>query len=34
MDLRLAIVIMAGLFPVGLLIVALMPETKDQPLPE
>src|SRR5690606_27873295 len=34
MDLRLAIVIMAGLFPVGLLIVALMPETKVQPLPE
>ena len=34
MDLRLAIVIMAALFPVGLVIVSLMPETKDRPLPE
>lgn len=34
MDLRLAIVLMALLFPVGLAIVAMMPETKDQPLPE
>lgn len=33
MDLRLAIVVMALLFPVGLVIVSLMPETKDQPLP-
>lgn len=34
MDLRLAIVLMALLFPVGLLVVSLLPETKDQPLPE
>ena len=34
MDLRLAIVLMALLFPVGLIIVSLMPETKGQPLPE
>jgi len=33
MDLRLAIVLMAVLFPIGLLVVSLMPETKDQPLP-
>ncbi len=34
MDLRLAILLMAGLFPLGLVVVALMPETRDQPLPE
>jgi MFS family permease len=34
MDLRLAITLLALLFPVGLLIVWFMPETKDQPLPE
>lgn len=34
MDLRLAIVLMAVLFPVGLVVIGMMPETKDQPLPE
>jgi MFS family permease len=34
MDLRLAIMLMALLFPVGLLIVSQMPETRGQPLPE
>jgi MFS family permease len=34
MDLRLAIVLMALLFPIGLIVVSLMPETKDQPLPD
>lgn len=34
MDLRLAIVLMALLFPVGLIVVSLMPETRDQPLPD
>jgi MFS family permease len=32
MDLRLAIVLMALLFPVGLVVVGLLPETKDEPL--
>jgi MFS family permease len=34
MDLRLAIVLMALLFPLGLIVISAMPETKDQPLPE
>lgn len=34
MDLRLAIVLMAALFPIGLVIITMMPETKDQPLPQ
>ena len=34
MDLRLAIVLMATLFPVGLMVVAVMPETRGRPLPE
>lgn len=34
MDLRLAITLLALLFPIGILIVTFMPETKGQPLPE
>ena len=34
MDLRLAITLMGLLFPLGLLIIFFMPETKGQPLPE
>ena len=34
MDLRIAIVLMATLFPVGLMVVAVMPETRGRPLPE
>lgn len=34
MDLRLAITLMGLLFPLGLLIILFMPETKGQPLPE
>ncbi len=33
-DLRLAITLLALLFPLGLLIIIFLPETKDQPLPE
>jgi MFS family permease len=34
MDLREAITILGFLFPIGILIICFMPETKDQPLPE
>jgi MFS family permease len=34
MDLRLAIVLMALLFPLGLVVVSFLPETKDEPLPD
>jgi MFS family permease len=34
MDLRLAITLLGLLFPLGLLIIYFLPETKDQPLPE
>jgi MFS family permease len=34
MDLRLAITLLGLLYPLGLLIVLFMPETKDQPMPE
>lgn len=34
MDLRLAIVLMALLFPIGIIVVSFLPETKGQPLPE
>lgn len=34
MDLRLAITLLGSLFLFGLVIIAFMPETKDQPLPE
>ena len=34
MDLRLAISLLALLFPLGLVILLFLPETKDQPLPE
>jgi len=34
MDLRLAVTLLGFLFLLGLLIIAFMPETKDQPLPE
>jgi MFS family permease len=34
MDLRQAITILGFLFPLGLLVIYFMPETKDQPLPE
>jgi MFS family permease len=34
MDLRLAIVIMAALFPLGLVVLAFMPETRNRALPE
>jgi hypothetical protein len=33
-DLRLAITLLALLFPLGLVIIWFLPETKDQPLPE
>jgi hypothetical protein len=33
-NLRLAITLLGLLFLLGILIVSLMPETKDQPLPE
>jgi MFS family permease len=34
LELRHAIALLGGLFLVGLIVVALLPETKDQPLPE
>lgn len=34
MDLRLAITLLGLLFPLGLLVILFLPETKDQPLPE
>jgi len=34
MDLRLAITLLGLLFPLGLVIIYFLPETKDQPLPE
>ena len=34
MDLRLAITLLALLFPLGLLVILFLPETKGQPLPE
>jgi hypothetical protein len=34
MDLRWAITMLALLFPLGLVIILFLPETKDQPLPE
>jgi MFS family permease len=34
MDLRLVIVMMAGLFPVGLLVIHFLPETRGQELPD
>jgi hypothetical protein len=34
MDLRLAVTLLSLLFIPGILLVALLPETKDQPLPE
>jgi MFS family permease len=34
MDLRLAITLLGLLFPLGLVIIFFLPETKDQPLPE
>jgi hypothetical protein len=34
MDLRLAITLLGLLFPLGLLIILFLPETKGQPLPE
>ncbi len=34
MDLRLAITLLGLLFPLGLLLILFLPETKDQPLPE
>lgn len=34
MDLRFAITLLALLFPLGILVIYFMPETKDQPLPE
>ena len=34
MDLRLAITLLALLFPLGILVIFFMPETKGQPLPE
>jgi len=34
MDLRLAITLLSLLFPLGLVIIFFLPETKDQPLPE
>ena len=34
MDLRLAITLLGLLFPLGLIIIWFMPETKGQPLPE
>lgn len=34
MDLRLAVTLLSGLFLTGIVFAALMPETRDQPLPE
>jgi hypothetical protein len=34
LELRHAIALLGGLFLVGLLVIAFLPETKDQPLPE
>lgn len=34
MDLRAAITLLAFLFPLGLLVIYFLPETKGQPLPE
>lgn len=34
LELRLAITLLGGLFLLGLIVVAFLPETKDQPLPE
>ncbi len=34
MDLRLAITLLALLYPLGMLIILFLPETKDQPLPQ
>ena len=34
MDLRLAMTLLSLLFPLGVLVIRFMPETKDQPLPE
>jgi hypothetical protein len=34
MDLRLAITLLGLLFPLGLVIIFFLPETKDRPLPE
>jgi MFS family permease len=34
MDLRLAMTLLALLFPLGLVVILFLPETKDQPLPE
>jgi MFS family permease len=34
MDLRLAITLLGCLFPLGLLVILFLPETKGQPLPE
>jgi hypothetical protein len=34
MELRTAIAMMSALFVLGLVFIAFLPETKDQPLPE
>jgi hypothetical protein len=34
MDLRFAITLLGFLFPLGLIVIYFMPETKGQPLPE
>jgi hypothetical protein len=34
MPLPLAVTLMSLLFPLGLLVIAFLPETKDRPLPE
>ena len=34
MDIRMAITILGTVFLLGLVVIAFLPETKDQPLPE